>query len=490
MIYPWKSAIYPRKSSANDTISSVDPRLIIAIFIGKIIAFLTKLTGSGATAAPGLYALKIDPSLVKKLSNQIQHGSIIISGTNGKTTTARLTSDILSTKFNVIHNRQGSNLLRGIASTLISKSSLLGKINENLALWEVDEATLPEAIENTNPQVVVLLNLFRDQLDRYGEVDIVRNKWQKILEKLPKSTTLILNADDPGISILANNFRGKVIFFGVNDKKINLPEISHVADIRHCLACGSNLEYSTLLSAHMGHYKCPSCNFKRPSPRVTVSNLKFNRNFSTSGQFSIFNLRRKYQANDIFQFSIHYNLPGLYNVYNVLAATAVARIFKIKTSVIKKSLENFTAAFGRFQSVQIRNKSVLIFLTKNPTGTNEVLRTIATKNKINLLAILNDKIADGRDVSWIWDTNWEILKEKIKILSVSGTRAWDLATRFKYAGFNLSKKLVDEDISYSINSTVKNLHNKDTLSILTTYTALLEVQKTLSKMGSTQWHEQ
>ena len=181
----------------------VDLRLSLAILVGKITIFLNKLTGTGGTAAPGLFALKIDPSLVKKLTAKLAFGNVVISGTNGKTTTARLASDILATKFKIIHNRQGSNLLRGIASTLISKSSLAGKIPANLGLWEVDEATLPEAIENTKSKTIVLLNLFRDQLDRYGEVDTVRTKWQKTLSRFNQETTLILNADDPGISYLA-----------------------------------------------------------------------------------------------------------------------------------------------------------------------------------------------------------------------------------------------------------------------------------------------
>ena len=458
----------------------MDLRLTLAILVAKIIGYLARLTGSGATAAPGLYALKIDPNLVRKLTSGIKHGSIIISGTNGKTTTSRLTSDILKSKFSIVHNRQGSNLLRGIASTLISTSSASGKIRANLALWEVDEGTLPDAINNTHPKTIVLLNLFRDQLDRYGEVNTVRTKWQKSLEKLPKSTTLILNADDPGISFISKSFRGKVIFFGVNDKKINLPEIAHIADVRHCLICGSKLIYSALLSAHMGHYTCPKCDFKRPTPQISASNLDFKSDFSTSiklivnGQLS----------------NVAYQLPGLFNVYNILAAVSIGSTLKIATAAIKQSIESFTAAFGRFQKIKIGDKKIIIFLTKNPTGTNEVIRTIATKNRINLLAILNDNIADGRDVSWIWDTNWEVLKEKIKNLSLSGTRAWDLATRFKYSDFKLSKNMIDENISSSIYSTVKNLHNKDTLLILTTYTALLDVQKTLPKMGSVKWHEQ
>ncbi|MBI3282815.1 DUF1727 domain-containing protein [Candidatus Curtissbacteria bacterium] len=457
----------------------MDLRLTIAITVGKLIALINKLTGTGATAAPGLYALKIDPDLVKKLTSRLIYGNIVISGTNGKTTTARLTANILSAKFKIIHNRQGSNLLRGIASTLISASSLSGKIAQNIGLWEVDEATLPEAIENTKAKIIVLLNLFRDQLDRYGEVDTVRAKWQKSLAGTKQDSSLILNADDPGISILAKNFKGKVIYFGVNEKKLNLPQVAHVADIRHCLNCGSILNYSTLLSAHMGHYRCPKCNFGRPEPQVSASGIRFNTDFSTQLNLTLNSNR----------LTLKYGLPGLYNVYNVLAASALSDTLNINHAKIKEKITSFTAAFGRYQSLRIGEKSLVISLVKNPAGANEVIRTISQKNNINILAILNDKIADGRDVSWIWDTNWEILVPKIKSIAISGTRCWDLAVRFKYAGFKLSKNNVYENINYSLEKTLRNLNTKNTLIVLPTYTAMLELQKTLSKLGGAKWHE-
>src|SRR3989338_5266707 len=309
----------------------MDLKLLLAIFTGKLIALIIRIFGkTGATAAPGLYALKIDPKLVKKLSKQIQSGSIIISGTNGKTTTARLISTILSKKYNIIHNRSGSNLLRGIASTLIA------------------------------------------------------------------------NADDPGISFLTKSFKGKTIFFGISDKQINLPKTANVADIRHCLNCQSNLKYTAILSAHMGHYSCPNCTFKRPNPNIAASNLIFNSDFSTTANLTI----------DYSLLTIHYSLPGLYNVYNVLAAFAVAKALKTDLSIPKKAVHEFSAAFGRFQKIKINDKNIIIFLIKNPPRANEVIRIIGQKDKLNLLLILNDNIADGRDVSWIWDTDWELLSSK------------------------------------------------------------------------------
>lgn len=460
----------------------IDLRLALAQAIGKLTAFAIKALGkTGATAAPGLYALKIDPILVKKLSGKIKYGSIIVSGTNGKTTTARLIFDLLSKRFQIIHNRQGSNLLRGIASTLISASSLSGKISGNLGLWEVDEATLEEVVANTNAQMLVLLNLFRDQLDRYGEVDTIRAKWQKIIERLPKTVTLVLNTDDPGISYLARFFKGKIIFFGVKDRQINLPKIASTADIRHCLVCQAPLHYQTLLSAHMGHYRCPNCHLKRPMPHVSAQNLKFKPDFSTAAKLAVNGQ----------SFTVNYNLPGLYNVYNILAAVAAYNNFQMNKSQLRKAIRKFAAAFGRFQKIKVKNKNVVIFLIKNPAGANEVLRTIATKDKISLLTILNDNFADGRDVSWIWDTNWEVIAPKTRNITVSGIRASDQALRLKYAGFKLDKKNIHRQISYSIKNSLAKLSNNDTLIVLPTYTALLEVQKSLAKLaGINKWHLQ
>lgn len=457
----------------------MDLRLTTAIFAGKIIAFVTQLKGGGATAAPGLYGLKIDKDLIKKLSRQTGFASIVISGTNGKTTCARLISHLLPPKYKVVHNRQGSNLLRGIASTLIKETTLTGRQKNDIAIWEVDEATLGEALENIKPKIVILLNLFRDQLDRYGEVDSVRHKWQRALKSLPLDTILILNADDPGISILKDSFGGKTVFFGVNSKKIGLVDITHAVDISHCLKCGARLQYSARFGAHLGHYVCPKCDFSRPNAYVFASDLKFEPNFSTFLKLTI----------DGKQLTINYPMPGLYNIYNLLAAVSALDALKIQVRTIDRDIGSFIPVFGRFQKIKIDKKELIIFLIKNPAGANEVIRTIAELPNLNILAVLNDKIADGKDVSWIWDTNWELLSSKVKNLFVSGIRAYDLALRLKYAGFKLDKKNIHEDISYSISNSIKKLGNKDILLILPTYTALLEVQQSLAKRGGTKWYK-
>lgn len=456
----------------------MDPRLFLAILTGKIINALISLKGGGGTAAPGLYALKIDPNLVKKLSVKIKNGSVVISGTNGKTTTARILSDIIATKYKIVHNRQGSNLLRGVASTLVKNTNLFGKVKGDFALWEADEAALPVILRQTTPSTLVLLNLFRDQLDRYGEVETIRSKWIEAIKNLPKDTSLILNADDPSVSFMASAFRGKPVYFGVGEEKLTLPLIENVADVRFCLKCGEKLTYKPIYSAHLGHWSCTNCHYDRPKPQIKADKLVFKPDLSTSLRLII----------DKEPLQINYPLPGLYNVYNVLASSMGAKTLGFDNEAIKKYIEDFATAFGRFQKLKIHGKNVLIFLIKNPAGANEVIRTISILPKTHLLAILNDKLADGRDVSWIWDTGWELLNTKVINISASGTRAFDIALRLKYSG--MSNIATHEDINYSLEKSLDNMNTNDTLLILPTYTAMLELQGILKKYGIKNWHEE
>lgn len=465
----------------------MDLRLTAAILLAKTISKINKLKGTGGTAAPGLCALKIDPNLVRKLSTFNNLQSIIVSGTNGKTTTARLISTILEKNKKLIHNRQGSNLLRGIASTLIENSSILGKIDAEIALWEADEAALVEISSQVNPDTLVLLNLFRDQLDRYGEINTIRTKWQSVVKNLPKMSTLVLNSDDPSVNYLKEFAKCKTIFFGLDVGNIDLPTVENVQDIKYCIKCANKLTYTKLYSAHLGIYHCTKCGFKRNEPNVKATDVKFKADYSSELLLTIYDKR----------FTLNYPLPGLYNAYNVLAAISVAVQHGTDLPAIKKSVSKFRAAFGRFQSVKIPasptgggNKSVLIFLIKNPAGANEVIRTIAANDKLNLLLILNDNIADGRDVSWIWDTNWEVLSGKVNNLQVAGSRASDLANRLKYAGFKINKNIIKSNVNDALQQSLDNLATDQKLIILPTYTALLEIERAIETLGGAKWHDQ
>lgn len=451
----------------------------LSVFTGKAIYFLLKLLSSGATAAPGLYALKIYPQLVKKLSSTLKH-SIVITGTNGKTTTARLISSTLKqTNISFIHNRTGSNLLRGIASQLLKAKKLGGNFSEFIGLWEVDEAVLPHALSQIKPKTVVILNLFRDQLDRYGEINTVLKKWQAAIEKLPITTTLILNADDPNIANLGKNAKCRIFYFGIKDKSKSKKTLTHAADAIYCPVCFNSLKYKAGFVSHLGIYSCPKCRKIQPEPQIAAEKISFLNNQKLKLNIKVQNT----------VLSLKINLIGLYNSYNVLAALACLTSLNINPKTIKKGFSRFKPAFGRFESIKTEdNKTLKIMLVKNPTSFNqviEVLPSLTNKKNYSCLLILNDLIADGRDVSWIWDVDFSKLKQKkLKKILVSGIRAEDMALRLKYANISKNKK-IKVVLRFDIKKSVEKLLSlkQKNLFILPTYTAMLNVRKILYKKG-------
>ena len=398
----------------------------IAIIFGKLISSISKLFHLGAGATwPGEIALSLSPSILTSLSQSLNKGIILVVGTNGKSTTSLMIAKILESQgLTVVHNGSGANLLNGIVSALIQKSQA------DWGVFEVDENSLPLALKYVKPKAIVILNLFRDQLDRYGEVDVIMEKWQKSIEKLSKGTRLIINADDPGVALLGKSHKS-VMYFGVNDKTKFLKTKEHATDSTFCPNCGNRLAYEGVYYSHIGIWKCTKCGEKRPNPTV---------------------------------FSFPSALPGLYNQYNTLAAVATAKALGIQ----KPDLSDFQPAFGRQEEFRVAGNKIKIFLSKNPAGFNESLRTVLEMGAKDILFVLNDRIPDGRDVSWIWDVDFEMLPKTIKTI-VSGDRAYDLALRMKYAG--LETKLEPQLPKAIIG---KNLY------ILATYSAMLEVRKILT----------
>lgn len=438
----------------------------------KTISFILKKIGiSGGTALPGLIALQLDPNFIQNLSKTIPKGNIIISGTNGKTTTARMLATILgSQNFNIIHNRAGSNLLRGIASTLIDKTSFFKSKNFDLGLWETDEATVIPAVAQLKPKILVLLNLFRDQLDRYGEIDKIKKIWAKAVKKMPRRSALILNADDPAVGYLGHNFSGEVLYFGIADYKNSVKTLPRFADTKYCPNCATTLAYQTVYTSHLGEYWCTVCGYKRPT--LDFAATKINCLSPIEAEFELKSQNHKSK--------LKMNLGGLYNIYNSLAAVACATAVGISLDSAISALSEFKSAFGRVEEIRTPKAALRIFLVKNPTSANEVLKTVfASSEKKNVLLALNDKIADSTDVSWIWDVDFEKMSKKTKNLIITGTRANDLALRLKYAGI-ANHNLVTENFSKAVKSVVNAREN---FYILPTYTAMLEIRKQLNKLG-------
>ena len=416
---------------------------LLALIVGKLIGFLTQnLKLGGGSAAPGLYALKSDPMLIQRLAKQIPT-NIIITGTNGKTTTARLLNQLLTKQgLKVVRNSTGSNLERGIASALLMKASFWGEIkNVDIGLWEVDEAAFNSLLPKLKPTVVVFLNAFRDQLDRYGEVDTVIKKWQSSLDRHENPCIVILNGDDNNVSRIVAPKTCNVEYFGLNDAKIEGEK--GVKHISHDLA-------------------------------VEAKNIKL-------AGFSGTTFDLVYPEGKI---SLHLPLPGTYQIYNLLAAFSAYRSLNLPLEKSAFDLKDFTSAFGRVEQIEYRGKKGVIMLIKNPVGATQVFETIREEltAKDVLVAALNDNFADGKDVSWIWDAEFEKFKiqnSKFKIIC-GGTRAYDIAIRFKYAGVPESQIEVISELTEAFD---KSFQTSGKVVILPTYTALLELQKILANKG-------
>lgn len=404
------------------------------ILLCKIISKISLILnlGNGSTW-PGHIALKLNPKILRSLESNLKFGSIVIAGTNGKTTTSKLIREVLEKKYKVVQNASGANLLNGITSALITNSGQIG-------IFEVDENTLPLLVNSFTPKIIVILNLFRDQLDRYGEVNTIAIKWKRALENLPGSTTVILNADDPQIAFLGQNLKAKVIYFGLDNPKLFLKTAEHATDSTYCPNCSEKLIYKGIYYSHIGEWSCPKCHYARP---------KFT------------------------SLSIRSPLPGTYNLYNTLASQVVLN----ELGFHNFNFADFQPAFGRQEKIIINNKKIIILLSKNPTGFNQSIRTLDefSKEKKTVMLVLNDRIPDGRDISWIWDVDFENLKDNVKKIYISGERCFDMGLRIKYS--DIKNYEIYENLKTCIS---KALSETDMLYILPTYSAMLEVRKILS----------
>lgn len=451
-------------------------RLTAAIAMGKTSAFLSRATGvGGGTTFPGIVALRIDSQIVQKIASALPYGAILITGTNGKTTTARLLASILRhAGLSPVHNRAGANLVSGVASALVERAGLGGQPRADVGLFEVDEATLPVAVERTRPRAVIITNLFRDQLDRYGEVDYVAGLWRKALEGLPTGSVLVLNADDPRVADLGRGVVPQVIYYGLEDERLSVAGPQHTADARYCRECGAAYQYEACYYGHLGKYRCPGCGATRPRPQVYATGLNL---LGIAG--TELHLSSPWE-----ELPLAIKLPGLYNVYNILAAATCALALGFAPSVVKEGVEGFAAAFGRLERVQVDGKQLFLALVKNPVGFNEVLRTLlANGTPLKLLILINDNFADGTDISWLWDVDFERLRGRVGLVVVSGTRAEDMALRLKYAGLDTSLLRIEKEPGRALESGLAATARGETLYVLPTYTAMLGIRQMMRKKG-------
>jgi lipid II isoglutaminyl synthase (glutamine-hydrolysing) len=449
--------------------------LTAAASLARGVGALSRRRGGGGTSAPGKVLLALAPQAITALGSRLGRGTVLISATNGKTTTAAMSSAILERGgVRLLHNRAGANMAGGIATTLLD----VGRdAPETLGLFEVDEMWLPRLASELRPRAIVLCNLFRDQLDRYGELEAIADSWADLIAGT--EARLVLNADDPLLADLGRD-GPETLYFGVEDAALAQPGLGHAVDARHCRSCGSPYVFDAVYLGHLGDYHCPGCGSARPTPSVTAGAVRLDGVRAASFELTVAGARRE----------VHLSVPGLYNVYNALAAAALATVLGEPLVTVAEGLESTAAAFGRAEKVSVaidreRRRETRILLIKNPAGANEVLRTLALEpGEHDVLAVLNDRIADGRDVSWIWDADFEALAGRLRRVTCSGTRAAEMATRFKYAGIDPARIELQPELSSALAAAAADRPNGSSpLFALPTYTAMLELRDLLVARG-------
>ncbi len=428
---------------------------------------LSRLAGrGGGTTLPGKLLWKVDPGAIDRLAGGLPKGTVLVSATNGKTTTAAMVADLLRPTVRVVHNSSGANLVSGVASALLRAG------DAELGVFEVDEAALPEVARRLAPRSLLLGNLFRDQLDRYGELELLAARWRETTDALPE-TRLIVNGDDPQVGDLGRD-RAGTIRFGVDDPALARPSLQHAADSKYCLRCGTPYRYSASYLGHLGDYRCPSCGHGRPPLDVTAREIELH---GLDG--SAFTL-----ASPAGSARVELPLPGLYNIYNALGATSLALALGVSPVDAAAILGRFSAAFGRFERIPVGERRLLMLLIKNPAGANEVVRTLVDGGPPRVAVVaLNDDIADGRDVSWIWDVDFEPLVPGLDRLVAAGSRAAELALRFAYGGLDRSRIELVDDLERALDRGLELTPPGGELTVLPTYTAMLALRRIVARRG-------
>ena len=453
------------------------PTFAAKLAVARGAGALARRAGRGGTSLPGKVLLRLAPRAIEQLAGRLPDGNAVISATNGKTTTAAMVSAVLRRQgATLVHNRAGANMAGGIASTLAASASLDGgSLSGRFGLFEVDEFWLGQVSEQLQPRVLLLGNLFRDQLDRYGELEAIAERWAAVTAALDGRTTLVLNADDPLVADLGRR-RSAVTYFGVDDASLAHSELQHASDSKHCRRCGAAYVYDAAYLAHLGHYHCPSCHARRPEPAVVAREVELRG--IRSAAFTLV------AGGDSAR--VELPLPGLYNVYNALGAAALTLELGVGLAEVAAGLEGVEPAFGRAETVRVGGREASLLLVKNPAGANEVLRTLALERReLDLLGVLNDGVADGRDVSWVWDADWELLRDGVRRMTCAGTRAAELALRLKYAGIDESRlRVVDDGLPAALDAALAD--GDGPLYVMPTYTALIELKALLAERGHSQ----
>jgi len=451
--------------------------LAIARTVGRL---SRRLGRGGGTSAPGRVLLRMRPGAIQEMSAGLPMGSVAVSATNGKTTTSRLLASCMAAEgWAVLGNTAGANLLSGVATALLDGTAR--RPRPQVGLFEVDEFALPEVARRLRPRVLVLMNLFRDQLDRYGELEAIADMWAAMVRELPEDTVLVLNADDPAVAELGEHAH-RTVYFGIDDPSAALAELPHAADSTRCRSCAAPLAYDRVVLGHMGDWRCTVCDRRRPVPEVRATRVSLEG--TTGVDLEI--------ATPDGPVAARVAIPGMHNAYNATAAAAAAIALGIAPARIGPALASADAAFGRAERVRLDGREAVLLLAKNPAGANVTVQTVLLDPEpLHLLVALNDRTADGHDVSWIWDVDYEPLLPRLERLTVTGDRAYDMALRFVYAGLERERVTVLERPEAALDAALGGLPDGRTLYVLPTYTAMLGLREILVRRGAAEafWHD-
>lgn len=449
-------------------------RVFLAVLLCKLSRAVLRLFKRGGTNLPGKIAVAICPDLLKTLSRGVR--TVVISGTNGKTTTARMVEQAyIDAGMEYFANRSGANLLTGITAEFAVHATLTGKAKIAHAIIECDEGASAKVCEYVDPAVFLVTNVFSDQLDRFGEVRHILGMLKAGAKNSPNAV-VCLNADDSLSVSIADELTREPCYYGLETPLYENPA-DELSDAPDCIKCGTAYEYSYATYAHLGGFNCPNCGYSRPEASVAVTEAKLGDDGSKA--------KMRIDGEEL---SVDINLPGGYNVYNAAAAAAALSVSGFSADAIAVALGTFKCGFGRMEKFELEGREVRMILVKNTAGFNQVLNFLSGLEGGGLFVIcLNDRIADGTDVSWIRDVNFESLADSGRRILVSGLRAEFMAERLLDAGLPQETVELVRDYAELLE---KMLNQDDPVFIMPSYTAMLELREIISrKYGYTDFWE-
>ena len=463
-------------------------RFALALAAGKTAGSASRMLGrGGGTSFPGSIARRIDPNVLRKVATVSDARTVVVTGSNGKTTTCRMLAALAqASDLKVTQNRSGSNLLQGVISTAVRGADLRGRMDAQLLLLEIDEGTIRRVLPDVQPDVFVVTNIFRDQLDRFGELYAMARMLQDVIESLPESATVVLNADDPLVASLADNAVARVLYYGIEADSTGEPVPEHSADTIRCVRCQHMLSYRVVHLSHLGDYQCPECGAARPALDVAVTAVQS----SAGGGYEITAQTPEGPV------ALRVPLPGVHNVYNAVAAlacvTALSLAEPLDPARARQALAGVRPAFGRLEEIQAGGRAVTLAFVKNPTSYNATLREVLRRpGRKHVLAAHSNTVVDGEDFAWLWDVELEQLVPELDSLTISGTRAEEVALRFKYAGADPAVMRIIPDRGAALQTALTQPPAGEALHIFAGYTPMRELRGVMQRRGwvSPSWEE-